>query len=134
VRHGQLRAAPRTPGCNVAGVCVCVWCVMCVLCVWCVMCVMCVLCVLCVCVCVVCVCVVCVCTCWRVCGCACRGALHAHTMCPAHIMTSLLALQPHTHTNPHAATTRPGFVLVKKVPGTLHFTSRAEGHSFDHAW
>jgi hypothetical protein len=27
-----------------------------------------------------------------------------------------------------------GFVLVKKVPGTLHFTARAEGHSFDHAW
>ncbi|GBF88082.1 disulfide-isomerase [Raphidocelis subcapitata] len=25
-----------------------------------------------------------------------------------------------------------GFVLVKKVPGTLHFTARAEGHSFDH--
>jgi hypothetical protein len=25
-------------------------------------------------------------------------------------------------------------VLVKKVPGTLHFTARAEGHSFDHAW
>ena len=24
-----------------------------------------------------------------------------------------------------------GFVLVKKVPGTLHFTARAEGHSFD---
>jgi hypothetical protein len=27
-----------------------------------------------------------------------------------------------------------GFVLVKKVPGTLHFTARGEGHSFDHAW
>lgn len=27
-----------------------------------------------------------------------------------------------------------GFVLVKKVPGTLHFAARAEGHSFDHAW
>lgn len=27
-----------------------------------------------------------------------------------------------------------GFVLVKKVPGTLHFTARAEGHSFDHTW
>lgn len=27
-----------------------------------------------------------------------------------------------------------GFVLVKKVPGTLHFTARAEGHSFDHSW
>lgn len=27
-----------------------------------------------------------------------------------------------------------GFVLVKKVPGTLHFTARAEGHSFDHAF
>jgi hypothetical protein len=28
----------------------------------------------------------------------------------------------------------PGFVLVKKVPGTLHFTARAEGHSFDNTW
>ncbi|KAF8062775.1 PDIL5-4 [Scenedesmus sp. PABB004] len=27
-----------------------------------------------------------------------------------------------------------GFVLVKKVPGTLHFTARSEGHSFDHDW
>lgn len=27
-----------------------------------------------------------------------------------------------------------GFVLVKKVPGTLHFAARSEGHSFDHAW
>jgi hypothetical protein len=27
-----------------------------------------------------------------------------------------------------------GFVLVKKVPGTLHFTARGDGHSFDHAW
>ena len=25
-------------------------------------------------------------------------------------------------------------MLVKKVPGTLHFTARAEGHSFDHAF
>jgi hypothetical protein len=25
-------------------------------------------------------------------------------------------------------------VLVKKVPGTLHFGARSEGHSFDHAW
>lgn len=27
-----------------------------------------------------------------------------------------------------------GFVMVKKVPGTLHFTARGDGHSFDHAW
>ncbi|KAJ9521082.1 hypothetical protein QJQ45_022820 [Haematococcus lacustris] len=27
----------------------------------------------------------------------------------------------------------PGFVMVKKVPGTLHFGARSEGHSFDHA-
>lgn len=27
-----------------------------------------------------------------------------------------------------------GFVMVKKVPGTLHFTARSEGHSFDHTW
>eukprot|EP00878_Enallax_costatus_P014548 GHUV01015219.1.p1 GENE.GHUV01015219.1~~GHUV01015219.1.p1 ORF type:complete len:378 (+),score=57.58 GHUV01015219.1:239-1372(+) len=27
-----------------------------------------------------------------------------------------------------------GFVLVKKVPGTLHFTARDEHHSFDHNW
>jgi hypothetical protein len=27
-----------------------------------------------------------------------------------------------------------GFVLVKKVPGTMHFTARGEGHSFDHEW
>jgi hypothetical protein len=27
-----------------------------------------------------------------------------------------------------------GFVLVKKVPGTLHFTPRSEHHSFDHNW
>jgi hypothetical protein len=27
-----------------------------------------------------------------------------------------------------------GFVLVKKVPGTLHFAARSEGHSFDHTW
>eukprot|EP00195_Chlamydomonas_chlamydogama_P000232 CAMPEP_0202921332 /NCGR_PEP_ID=MMETSP1392-20130828/77335_1 /ASSEMBLY_ACC=CAM_ASM_000868 /TAXON_ID=225041 /ORGANISM="Chlamydomonas chlamydogama, Strain SAG 11-48b" /LENGTH=565 /DNA_ID=CAMNT_0049614897 /DNA_START=237 /DNA_END=1936 /DNA_ORIENTATION=- len=27
-----------------------------------------------------------------------------------------------------------GFVLVKKVPGTLHFGARTDGHSFDHAW
>ena len=27
-----------------------------------------------------------------------------------------------------------GFVLVKKVPGTLHFAARSEGHSFDHVW
>lgn len=27
-----------------------------------------------------------------------------------------------------------GFVLVKKVPGTLHFTAHGEGHSFGHAW
>eukprot|EP00197_Chlamydomonas_leiostraca_P009725 CAMPEP_0202865692 /NCGR_PEP_ID=MMETSP1391-20130828/6300_1 /ASSEMBLY_ACC=CAM_ASM_000867 /TAXON_ID=1034604 /ORGANISM="Chlamydomonas leiostraca, Strain SAG 11-49" /LENGTH=473 /DNA_ID=CAMNT_0049545559 /DNA_START=97 /DNA_END=1518 /DNA_ORIENTATION=- len=27
-----------------------------------------------------------------------------------------------------------GFVLVKKVPGTLHFAARSDGHSFDHAW
>lgn len=25
-----------------------------------------------------------------------------------------------------------GFVLVKKVPGTLHFVARAPGHSFDY--
>lgn len=29
---------------------------------------------------------------------------------------------------------RAGFVLVKKVPGTLHFGARSEGHSFDHEW
>ncbi|KAG2482258.1 hypothetical protein HYH03_018802 [Edaphochlamys debaryana] len=27
-----------------------------------------------------------------------------------------------------------GFVMVKKVPGTVHFVARSEGHSFDHAW
>ncbi|GMH43496.1 hypothetical protein BSKO_11418 [Bryopsis sp. KO-2023] len=27
-----------------------------------------------------------------------------------------------------------GFVLVKKVPGTLHFLAKSNGHSFDHAW
>ncbi|KXZ55092.1 hypothetical protein GPECTOR_3g247 [Gonium pectorale] len=27
-----------------------------------------------------------------------------------------------------------GFVMVKKVPGTLHFVARSEGHSFDHTW
>ena len=27
-----------------------------------------------------------------------------------------------------------GFALVKKVPGTLHFGARSEGHSFDHTW
>ncbi|GIL67187.1 hypothetical protein Vafri_20620 [Volvox africanus] len=27
-----------------------------------------------------------------------------------------------------------GFVMVKKVPGTLTFVARSEGHSFDHAW
>ncbi|MEW5316314.1 MAG: hypothetical protein WDW38_007693 [Sanguina aurantia] len=26
-----------------------------------------------------------------------------------------------------------GFVMVKKVPGTLHFTARSDGHSFDHS-
>ena len=26
-----------------------------------------------------------------------------------------------------------GFVLVKKVPGTLHFLAKSPGHSFDHA-
>lgn len=31
-------------------------------------------------------------------------------------------------------TCRAGFVLVKKVPGTLHFTPRSEHHSFDHNW
>jgi hypothetical protein len=36
------------------------------------------------------------------------------------------------YSNPHISPA--GFVLVKKVPGTLHFTARAEGHSFDHAW
>ena len=29
---------------------------------------------------------------------------------------------------------RAGFVLVKKVPGTLHFGARSEGHSFDHVF
>mmetsp|Transcript_7864 Transcript_7864/g.23678 ORF Transcript_7864/g.23678 Transcript_7864/m.23678 type:complete len:475 (-) Transcript_7864:539-1963(-) len=27
-----------------------------------------------------------------------------------------------------------GFVLVKKVPGTLHFAARSESHTFDHGW
>jgi hypothetical protein len=27
-----------------------------------------------------------------------------------------------------------GFVLVKKVPGTLHFAARSESHTFDHSW
>jgi hypothetical protein len=27
-----------------------------------------------------------------------------------------------------------GFVMVKKVPGTLHFTARSESHTFQHAW
>ena len=26
-----------------------------------------------------------------------------------------------------------GFVLVKKVPGTMHFLAKSPGHSFDHA-
>eukprot|EP00878_Enallax_costatus_P014939 GHUV01015640.1.p1 GENE.GHUV01015640.1~~GHUV01015640.1.p1 ORF type:complete len:356 (+),score=91.19 GHUV01015640.1:823-1890(+) len=48
--------------------------------------------------------------------------------------------QPHLrHGQLKAAPRTPGcnvagFVLVKKVPGTLHFTARAEGHSFDHTW
>eukprot|EP00775_Hariotina_reticulata_P009534 gene9534-9698_t len=48
--------------------------------------------------------------------------------------------QPHLrHGQLKAAPRTPGcnvagFVLVKKVPGTLHFTARAEGHSFDHSW
>jgi hypothetical protein len=57
----------------------------------------------------------------------------------------LLRIDPSRHpTAPHptleqAAPTvhgcnMAGFVLVKKVPGTLHFTARGEGHSFDHAW
>jgi hypothetical protein len=45
---------------------------------------------------------------------------------------------PHDSSTPQAAPTvhgcnLAGFVLVKKVPGTLHFTARADGHSFDHA-
>lgn len=38
-------------------------------------------------------------------------------------------MQPPLHPThpPHA-----GFVLVKKVPGTLHFVARAPGHSFDY--
>lgn len=28
--------------------------------------------------------------------------------------------------------TAAGFVLVKKVPGALHFVARAPGHSFDY--
>uniref|UniRef100_A0A7R9YQB2 Thioredoxin domain-containing protein n=1 Tax=Chlamydomonas euryale TaxID=1486919 RepID=A0A7R9YQB2_9CHLO len=27
-----------------------------------------------------------------------------------------------------------GFVMAKKVPGTLHFTARSESHTFQHAW
>lgn len=27
-----------------------------------------------------------------------------------------------------------GFVMVKKVPGTLHFVARHDAHSFDHTW
>ncbi len=34
---------------------------------------------------------------------------------------------------PHPTSPPAGFVLVKKVPGTLHFAARSEGHSFDHA-
>lgn len=33
----------------------------------------------------------------------------------------------------HAVLPRTGFVMVKKVPGTLHFAARSEGHSFDHS-
>ena len=32
-----------------------------------------------------------------------------------------------------AACLPAGFVMVKKVPGTLHFAARSEGHSFDHS-
>ncbi|KAI8473082.1 MAG: protein disulfide isomerase [Monoraphidium minutum] len=48
--------------------------------------------------------------------------------------------QPHAHHGQLVAAptvhgcNMAGFVLVKKVPGTLHFGARAEGHSFDHAW
>ena len=35
----------------------------------------------------------------------------------------------HFHTSPPT-----GFVLVKKVPGTLHFAARSESHTFEHSW
>jgi len=46
-----------------------------------------------------------------------------------HTKNALLTAAPRT-----AGCNLAGFALVKKVPGTLHFTARAEGHSFDHAW
>lgn len=46
-----------------------------------------------------------------------------------HTKHALLMAAPRT-----AGCNMAGFVMVKKVPGTLHFTARAEGHSFDHAW
>jgi len=46
-----------------------------------------------------------------------------------HTKHALLQAAPRT-----AGCNLAGFVMVKKVPGTLHFTARAEGHSFDHAW
>ncbi|GFR46085.1 hypothetical protein Agub_g7570 [Astrephomene gubernaculifera] len=48
--------------------------------------------------------------------------------------------QPHRkHANLTAAPSTPGcnlagFVMVKRVPGSLHLVARSEGHSFDHAW
>eukprot|EP00798_Chlamydomonas_sp_ICE-L_P004688 gene4688-14890_t len=47
----------------------------------------------------------------------------------------LSAGQPHhKHHALGAAPKSLGFVLVKKVPGTLHFAARSEGHSFDHSF
>ncbi len=36
------------------------------------------------------------------------------------------------HCHPSSPCPAPGFVLVKKVPGALHFVARAPGHSFDY--
>lgn len=47
---------------------------------------------------------------------------------------------PHAKVNSVASVARvagcnlAGFVMVKKVPGTVHFTAHAEGHSFNHNW
>jgi hypothetical protein len=67
--------------------------------------------------------------------------LACHVLCAAKQSPALSTKHQQTSTKLHTAQAAPtvhgcnmaGFVLVKKVPGTMHFTARADGHSFDHA-
>lgn len=62
-----------------------------------------------------------------------QGGCAAALACPLAPLRTCPPLHPFTPPpNPHIHPPPPGFVLVKKVPGTLHFVARAPGHSFDY--